>query len=265
MRKTTISWLEISNVYEATWRKYLRDNPTVDAPNVIAQIGHLLRLRVIQEIELLTARLQARPQDACETPLLRRLTRAELSVLRATGALPYDDVTAVIILPPLNKVPETRSRPNGNSTALPDPGTTQRTRAQRPGLPLSELLPPTTADDSDNLSPEARPHQTPLYNGVTLFPSREQRAALHEGLSKLLAVERQARFRERGRDLRGRESGDAGRARGDEKASHGFIIRSGKSTTLRADSVPLAIALWRLRMWEGSPWRDNAGTWLDIA
>ncbi|KZV69844.1 hypothetical protein PENSPDRAFT_464775 [Peniophora sp. CONT] len=250
---------------QVTWRKYLRDNPVIDAPTVIAQIGHLLRLRILQEVELLTARIQARPQAACETSLVRRLSRAELSALRATGALPYEDAAAVLILPPLNKDPETKSRPTVNATPLPDTGAVSLAGSRTPKYPLSELLPPRPVNDSDNPPLDAQPRQTPLYNGVALFPSRGQRAALHEGLSKLLAVERESRFREHGRDLHVNKTNDSMPARGDEKASHAFIVRSGRSTLLRADTVPLAIALWRLRMWEGSPWRDNTGTWLDIA
>ena len=206
---------------EATWRKYLQDNPIVEAPSIIAQIGHLLRLRVIQEVELLTARLQARPQAACETPLVRRLTRAELSALRATGALPYEDVAAVIVLPPLNKATETGSRPAPNTTPLPDSSSAQSTSK----LPLSELIPSCADGGIDLLPVEAGRRRTPLYNGVALFPSREQRAALHEGLSRLLAVERQSRFRQRARASSSDESRDAPRVKGHDKASHAFVIR----------------------------------------
>ncbi|VDB96998.1 unnamed protein product [Peniophora sp. CBMAI 1063] len=250
---------------QSTWRKYLRDNPTVDAPSIVAQIGHLLRLRVIQEIELLAARLQTRPQGACEVPLVRRLTRAELAALRATGALPYDDVTAVLVLPPLNKDPDTKSRPAPNATPSPDSTAGQLVGTTASRFPASELLSPILAEDSDDLPPEVQPRRTPFYNGVTLFPSREQRAALHDELSNLLTIERRTRFSERGRDPHSRKSDGNARAKGDEKASHAFVIRSGTSTLTRADTVPVAVALWRLRMWEGSPWRYNAGTWLDIA
>jgi len=55
------------------------------------------------------------------------------------------------------------------------------------------------------------------------------------------------------------------RARGDEKASHPFLLCSDASTVLRGDAVGAAIALWRVRMWEGEGWEegtDEEGGWL---
>jgi hypothetical protein len=113
----------------------------------------------------------------------------------------------------------------------------------------------------------------PLYNGISLFPSRSQRATFHTLLSRLLKIEQQARWRGKS-DLPGTATKDAERAKavedghsgknvtagnspskkakGDDKdkASHAFLLRSDQGTVCRADSVPLAIALWRLRMWE---------------
>lgn len=45
-------------------------------------------------------------------------------------------------------------------------------------------------------------------------------------------------------------------------ASPAFLLLSGAETVLRADTVPLAIALWRLRMWEDEgSWERGEGTW----
>jgi hypothetical protein len=65
-------------------------------------IGHLLRLRILQELELLAERLQARPQGAGESPLLRRLTWKEFSAIRAGKPLEDQDAVVVIVVPPLN-------------------------------------------------------------------------------------------------------------------------------------------------------------------
>ena len=40
------------------------------------------------------------------------------------------------------------------------------------------------------------------------------------------------------------------RAKGDQKACHAFLVCSDEETLLRGDTVPLAIALWRIRIWE---------------
>jgi hypothetical protein len=109
--------------------------------------------------------------------------------------------------------------------------------------------------------------QAPLYHGLALFPARPLRAALHKALCRLLDAERGARSRALP------TSGSSGyekspRVRGDAKGSHAFLLCSNQQTAKRADVVPLAIALWRLRMWEGqaygsavetSHWEVDAG------
>ena len=39
--------------------------------------------------------------------------------------------------------------------------------------------------------------------------------------------------------------------------SHAFILFSNARTVVRADTVPLAIALWRVRMWEGEGFEES--------
>jgi len=48
-------------------------------------------------------------------------------------------------------------------------------------------------------------------------------------------------------------------ARGDQKASHAFLLYSDENTSRRVDTVPAAIALWRVRMWEGAGWEIYGG------
>jgi len=97
------------------------------------------------------------------------------------------------------------------------------------------------------------------------MPSKEQRAALHERLCKVLMVERRARWRQQGL-VSTSEPGDSrpAKRRLNEVPSPAFLLRSGAETVLRADTVPLAIALWRLRMWEGDSWERGEGTWAAI-
>ncbi|KAI0921358.1 hypothetical protein AcW2_006352 [Taiwanofungus camphoratus] len=248
------------------------------------QISHLLRVRILQELHILAERLQRRPRGSLGTPVLRRLTRAEWKEVKISGILPYENAIAVLIVPPLNKNPITKLRPepSTSSTPLEDK---EQTKHLRPLPPLSEFL-ATNSDvfgENDVSPPSILPQsKVPLYNGLSMFPSRRQRAALHAFLIRLLNFERQARFGERARSTvalatrnsQNNVSGDQAksklakklpRPRGDEKGSHAFLLFSDAATLLRADTVPLAIALWRVRMWEDAGWEGSqhtAGGWM---
>ncbi|KAH9965720.1 hypothetical protein BC827DRAFT_1314648 [Russula dissimulans] len=239
-------------------------------------VGHLLRLRVLQELELLVERLQARPpHGAEEAPLLRRLTWKEFSAVRA-GREPLQDdpdAVAILVVPPLNRDPVTKTRPAPNTSPLPEPKPEtplpleeERPRATNAGdpLPLSTMCYAVSPKEYEGLPDVITPMKVPLYNGVALFPSKAQRAAFHERLCKLLEVERRARWHEHRLALSS-ESGE-GRpvTRHLRGASPAFLLRSGAKTVLRADTVPLAIALWRLRMWESDSWERGEGTWASI-
>lgn len=241
-------------------------------------------MRILQELHILAERLQRRPRGSLGTPVLRRLTRAEWKEVKISGILPYENAIAVLIVPPLNKNPITKLRPepSTSSTPLEDK---EQTKHLRPLPPLSEFL-ATNSDvfgENDVSPPSILPQsKVPLYNGLSMFPSRRQRAALHAFLIRLLNFERQARFGERARSTvalatrnsQNNVSGDQAksklakklpRPRGDEKGSHAFLLFSDAATLLRADTVPLAIALWRVRMWEDAGWEGSqhtAGGWM---
>lgn len=228
-------------------------------------IGHLLRLRILQELELLVERLQARPQGAEESPLLRRLTWDEFSAVRAGKPLEDPDAVAVLVVPLLKRDPTTKMRPVPDTSPLPPKQLSTEvqpiTRDGEP-LPLSTLCYAGLPKDYEGSPDVITPMKVPLYNSYALFPSKPQRAALHERLCKVLLVERRARWRQHG-PVSTSKSGDSRPAtrRPNEEPSPAFLLRSGAETILRADSVPLAIALWRLRMWEGDSWERGEGTW----
>ncbi|KAH9049015.1 hypothetical protein EDB84DRAFT_1261558 [Lactarius hengduanensis] len=224
-------------------------------------IGHLLRLRILQELELLAARLQARPQCAADSPLLRRLTWKELSAIRAGKPVQDGDAVAILVVPPLNRDPATMKRPLPNASPLPEllaehPTTTTPKRVP---LPLSTMCRALSPEDHQGFPDLVTPMKVPLYNGASLFPSRTQRAALHEWLCKLLMIERRARWRQHGPA----STSELDNSRSANRlASPAFLLLSGAGTVLRADTVPLAIALWRLRMWEDDgTWERGEGTW----
>lgn len=234
-------------------------------PSLPDYISHLLRLRILQELELLAERLQARPQKAGESPVLRRLTRKEFSAIRAGRPLEDQGAVAVLVVPPLNRDPATKTRPVPNASPLPPELPPLVAQPTADPLPLSTMCHVSSLEDYQGLPDVITAMKVPLYNGVVLMPSKAQRAALHERLSKVLMVERRARWRQHGL-VSTSESGDSRPAKRhlNEVASPAFLLRSSAETVLRADTVPLAIALWRLRMWEGDSWERGEGTWAAI-
>jgi len=228
-------------------------------------IGHLLRLRILQELELLAERLQARSQGAAESPLLRRLTWKELSAIRAGKPVKDGDAVAILVVPPLNRDPNTKKRPLSNASPLPELLSEQPTTYKRDPLPLSTMCQALSPEDDQRFPDVVTPMKVPLYNGVGLFPSRKQRGALHERLCKLLMIERRARWRQHGPESTSQLHDSLSATHSlNRSASPAFLLRSSAKTVLRADTVPLVIALWRLRMWEDDSWERGEGTWATI-
>lgn len=170
-------------------------------PRLADYISHLLRLRVLQEIEWLADQARLRPEKYWHSP-----TR------------------------------KCRCSPSTDEDSAP------------PGKVLSpaSVIHPTSTHLADT-----------LYNGVALFPSRPQRAALHQKLNELLMVERRARRRGDAKP-QGESNKSSDHRTSEQKASHAYLLLSDSETILRADSVPLAIALWRVRLWEGAGWSATA-------
>ncbi|KAJ6599212.1 hypothetical protein DFH09DRAFT_1356307 [Mycena vulgaris] len=117
----------------------------VAPPRLAEQIGHLLRLRVLQELQLIAEELEmlyntrtgaapARP------PTISRLTRAEWGTLRTTGAVPHPGALAILVVPPVNRDPTTKQRPPaaGAISAAPPVDPSQ---PQPPPPPKRELPP----------------------------------------------------------------------------------------------------------------------------
>ncbi|KAI0775973.1 hypothetical protein BD413DRAFT_610674 [Trametes elegans] len=224
-------------------------------PLVTHQVGHLLRVRVLHELQLLARRLLHRRHLAKpdEPPLLRRLTRAEWKEIRTTGVVPFKNAVAVLIVPPPNRSVETGTRPTPYVATTPNPDALRAGDLPK-SLPLSVLHP--TAEDEwwpedEDLPGSVPPARVPLYNGVTLFPAPTQRAALHRALGEVLQAERTSRLVTNSAASEGAPRSAWTPAKGDQKASHAILVCSDEKTLLRADTVPLAIALWRIRLWEG--------------
>ncbi|KAL1737620.1 hypothetical protein HDZ31DRAFT_21647, partial [Schizophyllum fasciatum] len=136
------------------------------SPALLAEVLHLLRVRVLQELEVLRIALEnERPQRGEEraTPIVRRLTRAELSHIRESDTIPYPDSIAILMCPPVNRSTATRARPEGSMSALPPTEPTPTTPPSRLAPPHSTLHPVSPPEPApEGLEPHA-PHLIPLY------------------------------------------------------------------------------------------------------
>ncbi|KAJ8463518.1 hypothetical protein ONZ45_g17555 [Pleurotus djamor] len=132
-------------------------------------------------------------------------------------------------------------------------------------------------EERDISSPQAH---IPLYNGISLFPNREQRAALYGYLTSALKAETRRRGQrgsgavigngegeggkgEARKKVRGNDDTTQEKGKGKDKASHAFLLVSNGETSKRADVAAVAIALWRLRMFNGAGWEsENTDHWV---
>ncbi|KAH0840065.1 hypothetical protein J3R83DRAFT_1032 [Lanmaoa asiatica] len=247
--------------------------------HLCSHISYLLRLRVLQELEVLADALKRNPgriefgADADPT-IIRRLTRSEFKTFRETGTIPYPDAVAVLVVPPVNRDSRTNLRPRPSqepetpSSESSDPPKPMHKRALPP---LSRLhyvsVPEGVLEQGVDNTPEI-PFSTflpnarvPQYNGVTMFPYAPHRTAFHKSLTELLDIERHFRGVRLTTERRTTSRETLGRAKGDAKGSHAFLLLSSEQTVKRADTATLAIALWRLRMWEGDAFADKDEGW----
>ena len=269
----------IAKFHDARAGTFRRLSPNLSVHSRLAeQIGHLLRVRVIQELELLAGSLRSRYRGANEHSLIRRLTRAQWFDIKRTGVIPFEGAVALLLIPPLNRDKRTKQRPKPNSSSEPpQPEKQVRIRWNAKTKAVSQMHAAQKIQEKDDYSLEDEDYDflpqesVTLYHGPAMFPSRSQRAAVYEALNKVLQAERQARLREGRSQMRkqkqkseddsqegeGVESGKKKTQwpKGDEKASHAYLICSDSETLLRADIVPLLIALWRVRLWEGQGWQ----------
>ncbi|RPD67022.1 hypothetical protein L227DRAFT_11615 [Lentinus tigrinus ALCF2SS1-6] len=254
--KSVVEHLKQTGIFKR-WRTSSASEISMHAL-IVQQIGHELRMRVLLELDILEQRLR-RVQQPSSPPLLRWLTRGEWNAIKTNGMVPFDNAIAVLVVPPLNKDLNSKNRPKPHDSSEPPEDLLDPSPSRPQSLPLSVLYPTTAKEDFCkvdvlDLLPPAR---VPIYNGVPLFPSRKQRAALRAALGRVLTAEH---FAKRGlgqRSLRATEDSDqsdlSGQVvKGDQKASHAVLVCSDERTIFRGDTVPLAIALWRLRMWEAS-------------
>ncbi|KAF5321371.1 hypothetical protein D9619_000767 [Psilocybe cf. subviscida] len=238
-------WKQVIERIQTRFHHYPRVPGCVASPHLDHQIAHQLRLRVVQEFVFLADRLEnlakAKRWKDTKDPVpvtLRRLTYEEWGHMKMTGTAPYEDAVAIIILPPVNRDTVTKKRPEPSTSALP-PDDEQHPKDLPP---VSTLLPAVADDQIDASLPDILPTlKIPLYNGVSCFPSRSQRRALHSTLKRILDVESVFNAT---RPKRGNSA----------KLSHAFLLCSSGSIAKWCDPAAAAVALWRLRMYEGDGW-----------
>ncbi|KAF8914076.1 hypothetical protein CPB84DRAFT_1758320 [Gymnopilus junonius] len=215
---------------------YKRLSPDLSLyPNLMHHIAHLLQFRLLADSLWFAVRTHQRL--GIPNPILRRLTREEWGLMRTTGSLPYQNAVAVLIVPPVNKDVTTKRRPTPSFSSLP---------------PQDEHCPPTlpptsTLLDSSVKSPNDLPDaisslQIPLYNSVSAFPSRSQRAALHSLLLRILDAERYLKYLHLQRG---------------ESFSEKHLHHPRAATPKRGDPAAVARALWRLRMYDSEGWSGS--------
>ncbi|KAI0650601.1 hypothetical protein C8Q79DRAFT_395064 [Trametes meyenii] len=257
---------------KGSYQRFMPDGvlPTNMHSLILQQIGHTLRVRVIQELELLARSLFRRRRSAKpgERSLLRRLTRAEWKEIQTTGIIPFENAVAVLVVPPPNKDPDAKMRPVPEPTSLPS-AEEFAPRSLPKSFPMSVMHPTAKGETllrTDEFPGTLPASRVPLYNGLSLFPSRTQRAALHLALGEVLRAERTMRFTKATpkqapshEDLSGHITP---RPKGDQKASHAILVCSDEQTLSKGDTVPLAIALWRIRIWEGDMDEDLCVDWM---
>lgn len=225
---------------------------------VVKQISHFLRVRILQELQLLAEQMQRWPTRLPVPPILRRLTREEFKDVISTGTIPYSNAVALLVVPPLKREPQSKTMVKGSMTPLPLTEEEEKIPPgiqNRPSLPLSTLYPISSHTiTASDLSQRLSSPQVPFYNGVSLFPARPQRASLHALLLRILTIERQARVRAKANTSTGMTN-----AKGDQKGSHAYLLCSDEETVKRGDTASVAVALWRLRMFEeGTDWEESS-------
>ncbi len=190
------------------------------------------------------------------TPLVSRLTRVEWLKFRRKGVIPLMDpsVIFIIILPRVPKSPDSDGTESSDTT--PDQNASDSTSIpHRPVASLHPLFTDAESNPRHNPPHEASRYLVPVYNGISLFPSRDQRLAFRILLQRQFSM---------GQSIQ-RRQGDHEQSRSSKpklKYSDAYVLRS-SSVNSRAvpDVTSLAMACWRIRMWEGEAWEqhDQAG------
>lgn len=217
------------------------------------QVEDQLQERILQELELLLDKLKALPKLVRHRPsteIVRVLADSEYEQLRnGQVALDGKDNLAIIALPePLDATsPATQIQENTPFAGLASSGApAQSSKLPRPDL--SQL-------DNNNLLPS---HMVPIYQVDRLCPSSDNARQS----SLLTSLEKLARLQSTPQNPHPATQQDADSPHAPiriaSSSGHAYLIRNPHQlVSCGVDAAPLAIALWRMRLWNGEGWKST--------
>ena len=220
---------------------------------------------------MLRESLRTVPQGVLDpnAQVIRRLTRCEWADLKASGQLSMSGAVAIVVVPPVHR-------------NMLNPGRPPTSACEDSDRALTTFCEDTSREYVTTISRR----KIPIYHGAAVWPNPAERDAVRSLFKEIVGLERKARYKatifstssEKAspslKSTKGEKSGlveetDAGpkpktkkvvvRAKGSDKASDAYLLRSTRDTVVRADTAPLCIALWRLRIWFGQGW--DRGMW----
>lgn len=195
------------------------------------QVMYQLQERVLQELELVFEKYARLQRDSWPDHIVHQLSGHEVEDLtkqsrRALG----EDTLAIITFPTDSDIPV--------DAPLPPMALLLSASATLTTMPMLSPL----GEFHDDLLP---PHRLPVYNGGRLFPDPSRRNALRSWLEKLSAP---------AEAIKSKVTNQRG-TRDAAKTETAFVIRNPRQLLeCGVDMVPSAIALWRIRLWDGEGW-----------
>lgn len=187
---------------------------------------YLLQKRLVQELQLLRDRLQTTPQrmTSLDETLIKQISHQDWEEIRHSDSYALPGVSAILYL-------------SGHVDSMTE------------DFPFCRLI-----EDATAMPPR---RTVPIYNFTGRLPLELDQQA-QRLLQELLQVEANSRKKIEGNSIEAVERDTADKSR----LSNAFFVRSTPATLPRADTVPLCIALWRLRLWAGYGWNDGLwGQW----
>ncbi|KIM32153.1 hypothetical protein M408DRAFT_14640 [Serendipita vermifera MAFF 305830] len=222
--------------------------PNLNSHSMITeQIEELLQKRLVQELELLRDRLLTAPRQTAslEEPVIRTLTSEELEDVLTNSGGDLTGGAAILLFQEEPDQPKEQGQPEASASSHPIEG-----------APLSNSASRLITDRSSPLPARF----VPLYDTAT-FLSIDIRRNIQSLLKDILRTEMRARRRIAKSDVTTPEPSTTPQP-DRPKGPQAYLLRSTSKTLHRADTVPVCIALWRLRLWAGQGWSKSLwGPW----
>ncbi|KAF9452071.1 hypothetical protein P691DRAFT_785426 [Macrolepiota fuliginosa MF-IS2] len=204
-------------------------------PNLDTHVSHILRLCVLQTLELLVQVLQSkRKADILANPPIRRLSMKEWKDVQEKNQIPWKDAVAIIHAPPVSDEIEPSMSPLPLPLDADIEANASRPVATMCDLPFDSSLPTNFA--YRDVLPSAK---VPLYEAASLFPHAAQRAVLHRLLLQAQSLYGAAHRKQEGSMMRRRRN-----------PSDAYVLSSNSEIIKLGDVAEMAMALWRVFLYE---------------